>query len=68
MLEDETGLLVDQELREIAEAMKELAGDEEKVREMGTRAREESRKYSWDNFSEKLDEEVEKLVKEKEDE
>jgi glycosyltransferase involved in cell wall biosynthesis len=68
VLEDETGLLVNPEAEGIAEAMKELAEDEEKTREMGSRAREESRKYSWDNFSEKLDEEVEKLVEEKEHE
>jgi glycosyltransferase involved in cell wall biosynthesis len=68
VLEDETGLLVNPEPEEIASAMKQLAGDEEKTREMGGRAREESRKYSWDNFSEKLDEEVEKLVEEEKDE
>lgn len=62
VLEDETGLLVNPETQEIAEAMKELAEDEEKTREMGSRAQKESKKYSWNNFSDKLDEEAEKLV------
>jgi glycosyltransferase involved in cell wall biosynthesis len=63
VLEDETGLLVNPNIAEISDAIKKLAEDEEKNRKMGARAREESKKYSWEIFATKLDEKVSEISK-----
>ena len=60
----ETGFLVDAAPDSIAEKMKFLAERPEKVREMGEKAKEHSEKYSWENFSSKLDEKVRGLLRE----
>lgn len=60
VMHDQTGFLVEPEPEKIAEYMEELAGDEEKVREMGKGGKEESEKYSWENFAKKIDKIMEK--------
>ncbi|MBC5792911.1 MAG: glycosyltransferase [Nanohaloarchaea archaeon] len=57
----ETGFLVEPEPGMIAEKMCELAENPEKNREIGKKARKESKKYSWQKFAEKLDRQVEDL-------
>lgn len=51
----ETGFLVGPTPEAFAEKMRYLVNNPEKVEEMGKKAREESKKYSWENFVEKLD-------------
>ncbi|MFB6180423.1 MAG: glycosyltransferase [Candidatus Nanohalobium sp.] len=56
VLQGQTGYLVEADKTAIAEKMKDLASNPEKVREMGEKGLENAEKYSWSNFSEKLDE------------
>ena len=51
----ETGYLVEATPEAFAEKMKYLVDNSERVKEMGKKAREESKKYSWDKFTEKID-------------
>lgn len=55
VLHDETGLLVEDDPDEIAEAMEELAEHREKAEEMGEEGRKRAREYSWGRFAEKID-------------
>ncbi|MFB6143777.1 MAG: glycosyltransferase, partial [Candidatus Nanohaloarchaea archaeon] len=55
VVDGETGFLVEPESERIAEKMEELANSSEKVEKMGEKAVEESKKYSWENFKQKLD-------------
>jgi glycosyltransferase involved in cell wall biosynthesis len=50
----ETGYLVEADRTEIADKMKLLAENPDKVEEMGKKAREHSRKYSWNSFREQI--------------
>lgn len=58
IIDGETGFLVDNE-EKMAEKIRQLAENPDKVRDIGGKAREHSKKYSWSNFvrqlSEKLD-------------
>ena len=58
VIDGETGYLVEASPEKIAEKMEELASDSGKVEEMGKKGREQSKKYSWANFAEKIDEVV----------
>ena len=58
IINDKTGFLVDPDKEAISEKMKELANNREKVEAMGEKGLENSKKYSWDNFSKKLDDVV----------
>lgn len=51
----ETGFLVEAEPEAFAEKMEYLAENPEEVREIGERAKQHSKKYSWSRFAEKLD-------------
>ncbi|PSG99560.1 MAG: hypothetical protein BRC28_03855 [Nanohaloarchaea archaeon SW_4_43_9] len=64
--DDETGYLVDPDPSSFAEKMEYLAANPEKAREIGMKARKHSRKYSWDRFSEKLDNRIKALHGKKE--
>lgn len=61
--DNETGFLIEANSEAIAEKMSFLADRPEKVKEMGEKAKEHSKQYSWNNFSQKLDEKVDSLVK-----
>lgn len=64
VLPGETGLLVEN-AEEMANAMEQLAEDEEKAKEMGKRGKKESQIYTWNKFVEKFDikinEEIERV-------
>jgi len=60
VIEDVTGHLVEPNPEAIAEKIKTMAANKEKTMEMGKKAREESKKYSWENFTKKIDEIIEK--------
>ncbi len=55
VIHEQTGFLAEPNPENIAEYMKELAENKEKVREKGKKGKEESEKYSWENFAKKLD-------------
>ena len=59
---EETGFLVEPHFESIAEKKNHLAERPEKVEEMGEKAKEHSKQYSWNNFSQKLDEKVKGLI------
>lgn len=61
VLSGETGYLVE-DAEEMAEKMEILAGDEELVREMGQRGKEESRLYTWEKFVDSFDGKIEEVV------
>ncbi len=51
----ETGFLVDSTPEAFAEKMRYLVNNPEKTEEMGKKAREESKKYSWEKFAQQID-------------
>lgn len=55
IIQNETGYLVDADKQKIAEKMSELASNREKAKSIGVKGRENAKKYSWENFAEKLD-------------
>lgn len=60
VVDGETGFLVEPRAEEFAEKMVYLSNNPDKVKEIGKEARQESKKYSWKNFVETLDSEVER--------
>jgi glycosyltransferase involved in cell wall biosynthesis len=59
VLHSETGFLVDAEPEEFADKMGYLVENPEEAREMGDRNRENAENYTWENFVERIDREVE---------
>ncbi|MFB6181077.1 MAG: glycosyltransferase [Candidatus Nanohalobium sp.] len=55
VVDGETGFLVEAEKEAIAEKMRFLAENEKKVKNVGRKGRENAKKYSWENFAEKID-------------
>lgn len=60
IIDGETGFLVEAVPEKFAERMDYLAENPGRVEKMGKKAREESKKYSWEKFVETLDTEVER--------
>ncbi|MFB6159455.1 MAG: glycosyltransferase family 4 protein [Candidatus Nanohalobium sp.] len=58
IIDGQTGLLVDDNPEAIADAMEQLASDPERVRRMGKKGKQESRKYTWERFVKRFDEKV----------
>ena len=56
----ETGFLVNATSEAFAEKMNYLADNPKRVEEIGKKAREQSRKYSWEKFAQKIDEIVQR--------
>ncbi len=61
VLPGETGLLVE-DAAGMANAMEELAEDEERAREMGQRGKKESQLYTWDKFVTNFDQKVNEVA------
>jgi len=59
VIDGETGFLVEPSKEEIGRKMRELAEDRERTKTMGERGLENAQKYSWQNFTEKMDEMIE---------